>query len=62
LWHRVVVSFVPFGDRAMDGSFEARKRELEKECVVAPGLFWRSLERLKVFMAPFNVQRSRQGL
>jgi hypothetical protein len=36
----------------MDGSFEARKRELEKECVVAPGLFWRSLERLKVFMAP----------
>jgi hypothetical protein len=38
----------------MDCSFEARKRELQKECVVAPGLFWRSLERLKVFMAPIN--------
>jgi len=44
----------------MDISFEARKRELELECVVAPALFSESLERLEVFMAPFTDQLSRQ--
>lgn len=44
----------------MDCSFETRRRELEKECVVEPGLFSESVERLREFMAPFTEQLARQ--
>jgi SRSO17 transposase len=44
----------------MDCSFESRKRALEKECVVEPGLFSEALQRLKEFMTPFTEQLSRQ--
>jgi SRSO17 transposase len=37
----------------MEGSFETRKRELEKECVVPSGMFDSSLQRLQAFMQPF---------
>jgi len=47
----------------MDAKYEARKRELLDECVVAPEVFDRVMPRLERFMAPFveHLVRSEQA-
>jgi len=44
----------------MDCSFETRKRELVRECIVEDGLFAKSLKRLDEFMEPFVAQLPRR--
>lgn len=44
----------------MECSFEERKQELARECVISENLFSRSLERLNLFMDPFLNSMTRQ--
>jgi len=44
----------------MECSFEVRKQELERECVISEGLFSQSLERLTRFMEPFLTSMVRE--